>query len=599
MALTPHKDYESYVSEAKAKGERVVPKSTWNNSDSFKPASPESSSPSDVSSATVSGLRADRDETGALRKSDTMELIGNAGAGLDSLDVRRFSTGDSRTILYDDVTGSVYATGNWSDVDRNEAAWVDSRGQRFKGWGSRYGSDESENSLYSLKSSGDISMEDKKAGQNMLAVFGSGSAPQPGTAAFQDWVREEISRSAQLQAEGNTYDPTTGQFGDGTDYGHYGQISVSDWVKLGRPDSIGGHTLDSGMLESAAKYTDSQLAGSSSFIRTMDTEQRKSGIEKSLGSTGAKIFNIAAPVAAGFLGPGSAVTAKLLTAGTSAYSASGGDWGQVKNAVAIEAGTQLATAAITAATAGVGGAVASGVGGVAGATAGSAASGAATGAISSFGSATSRGLLTRLFTGNEDSGMWRGIANQTAMGASTGAIVGGVGRFVGTDSSGIADSRLSGADVGKWQTGVSGALFDAALRGSTAYGVNRLFGTDQETSVIDAATIALGAFGTSASEAAVNRAEWQKSNPDKVYPGGFVRGGTAASSSSRETSLWPGGGRGVRGYVGRLQMESPIVQFGIGSYGVASGLFRRQNKTPADRISRPGGYRMNWNSQLV
>ena len=491
--------------------------------------------------ATTGSLRRDTDSsTGGLRVTDTMELLGNAGAGRDRLDAGAFEAGSGRTLLYDDVTGSVYATSNWDDVSRNEQAWVDSRGLRFRGWAVAYGTEGADSesaALYNLKSVDEIDYTArKKGGQNMLAAFGDASVPEAGTAEFQDWVRKEVTVAGLAQAYGNTYDSTTGKFGKGTDMGQYGFISAEDWLASGRKTSgiAGAHSLSLGEEQLAALESMSDeevLATYGGGFFTSDTKRRKSGIEKTFGATGAKIANIVVPAVAGML-PGGVVTGSLaqtVMAGAQAYAATGGDWEAVAKEAVINIGVQAASAALTAATAGLGSgatavanaANAARTGGMAlaGSYAAAAGWGAARGAISAAGATLADSALRRVTYGSDfdgqlsTSGILKGAARGGAMGAITGAITASAGKFFQTSPEAIGQNRWAAANVpgapaalsaDAWQTGVSGMLFDAGLRGGSAYGVQRLFGIEAGQAGLAASAAVLASFAESAADVKAN-----------------------------------------------------------------------------------------------
>lgn len=547
------------------------------------------------SEATAGELRRDTDSgTGGLRATSTMELLGNAGAGRDRIDVGAFDAGSGRTLLYDDVTGAVYATSNWDDVSRNEQAWVDSRGLRFRGWAVAYGSegvgDESE-ALYNLQSVDEIDYTArKKGGQNMLAAFGDASVPQAGTAEFQDWVRKEVTVAGMAQAYGNTYNPTTGKFGKGTDMGQYGFISAKDWLESGRRTSgiAGAHSLSLGEDQLAALESmsdDEVLATYGGGFFTSDTKRRKSGIEKSLGSTGAKIANIVVPAVAGML-PGGVVLGSLAQtgmAGAQAYAATGGDWDTVAKEMGISVGVQAASAALAAATAGLGSGAAAAANAANAAKAGglslassyaaTAGWGAVRGAISAAGATLADSALRRVTYGSDfdgrlsTSGILKGVARGGAIGAITGAINSSAGKFFQTSPEAIGQNRWAAANLpgapaalsaDSWQTGVSGMLFDAGLRGGSAYGVQRLFGVDPEQAGLAASMSILASFAESSSDVRSNE-----------LSGGTGRGDSAAAA---------GAGFQFGGFWNRFANQfGPAYAVRAGTRGVSAGIGRVQS----------------------
>ena len=172
----------------------------------------------------------------------------------------------------------------------------------------------------------------------MLAVFGDGRTPAPGTEEFQEWIRGEVATSSLLQANEHRYNPETGKFGKhGTDYGRYGSITVADWVKLGKPDRIGSHGVNPKQLEKLRAMSDGELERSGAgVIYTTDVQTRRSGIQKVLGRDGAPIVGVAGAAIATYFGmPFLAAGIMAATQGAQTYAATHGDWERALQGAAI------------------------------------------------------------------------------------------------------------------------------------------------------------------------------------------------------------------------------------------------------------------------
>ena len=438
MPLTPHKTYDEYKKEHLGAGRSsstLVSQAQWSGGSSSGSSGSSGEAGSGQDSFEVSGAESLGSNDSTFEVSGRMREVGQTGAGQAAISgsiLSSLQTNEDDVILYDQATGKLYATNDWRDVKWNWDALVDrNTGQRQRVIGAT-GTD----SGLSLSTGGGM----KPGGIDLILGYGE-TAPEPGTEAFQDWVRKKYREGMLGQAMSHQYDPETGSTGTG--YGGYGYVTFSDWVEMGRPDKIGNDTIVGLSDEDRSRLdtmSDEEVASLGGGFVVQDQENRSHGIESALNSVGSlwgdRNFGHEAMRIAGQLSaiPVFGSVASLFTDPILAYEAArdsgAGTSGALKEAGKAEIGAgfdlvieaaQLAIVIGSLALAPFsGGASLVVTGAVVGAMAGAA------------GSAAKQGVHTTIYGGYDEGALWNAMGEGAATGAVSGALQ-GLGYAAGMD----------------------------------------------------------------------------------------------------------------------------------------------------------------------
>ena len=235
-----------------------------------------------TSAAVVGEEAAKRNRSGGVSVTGSMREVGTLDAGIQGtldIDPGAYGLKPGEALLYDDVSGRLYATAKWNDVKHNAAAWVNPEGERFRGYVGKSSKSKADEPVYNLN-----------ANIRPFQVAAFGEAPEPGTEEFQKWLGDQFKEGVRQQAAQNRFDPEKGSTGTG--FGAYGSITVRDWVELGRPKHVSRDTIlfdtIGASYEELSEISDEDLiarAGDES-IMTVDQYDRSHGVEKSLNKLG-------------------------------------------------------------------------------------------------------------------------------------------------------------------------------------------------------------------------------------------------------------------------------------------------------------------------
>jgi len=433
--------------------------------------------PADSSAGLVAGSQS-AEQIAAVVERDTefrvtgdMEEIGQTAAGLDRLDASLLRSLDSEgtgALLYDDVTGKLYRTTDWGDVQKNADSLVDRSGERQRVFGINRKEDrETEEYSYVVR--------------NVSAAFGTDvvvglgeKIPELGSQAFAEWAEKKFYEGQYAQASSHRW--TKEHKSTGTGYGGYGSISVADWIELGRPKKLGTDTIMG--LDSWREKTEGLSAedvNPDALIMTVDQEERSHGIEKGLNKIGKAVGydrlgrdfghmmenfdKYGAPMGMDMVG-------KTYVRMTDAYNrsrdlghSSGGAFkeaGKAGGYAAVESTIDTAQEALIAASVATGGA------GLVGAVALGALVGAAAGYV---GGALKYGVHSTLYGGYDSGDQLKQAEKAGAAGAISGAV------------SGFSQSMLPGAGQGSWG-GFGEHAFQTAGKMALKAGESYVVGTE-------------------------------------------------------------------------------------------------------------------------
>ena len=470
--------------------------------------------PADSSPSLVAGSQS-AEQIAAVVERDTefrvtgdMEEIGQTAAGLDRLDaslLRSLDPEGTGALLYDDVTGKIYRTTDWGDVQKNADSLVDRSGERQRVFGINRKED---------RETGEYSY----AVRNVSAAFGTDvvvglgeKIPELGSQAFAEWAEKKFYEGQYMQASSHRW--TKEHKSTGTHYGGYGSISVADWIELGRPKKLGTDTImgwDSWREKTEGLSVED--VNPNALLMTVDQEERSHGIEKGLNKIGGAVGydrlgrdfghtmeNL------GELGVvptlGLSIIGKTYASMTDAYNQSR-DLGHSSGGALKEAGKAggyaVAESAIDAAQVVlVAAAVATGGATLAGAVALGALAGAAAGYV---GGALKYGAHSTLYGGYDSGDQLKQAEKAGAAGAISGAV------------SGFASYMLPGAGQGSWG-GFGEHAFQTAGKMALNAGESYVVGTEvygmsghdaSQAALHSAITVPVSSF---AAQAAAPRAE--------------------------------------------------------------------------------------------
>lgn len=191
-------------------------------------------------------------------------------------------------ILYDDVTGKLYATNDWSDVQKNWDSLVDSTtGQRQKLFGISSRTVGGENQYYAhhVKKTKPFGV-DVTVGYNEVI-------PEAGTEEFQDWVNKKFYEGVEEEKAQHVWTQESGWGGNKPGYGDYFSISYEDWMSIGAPRKHGDLRLDFGggskeknreiqqnLIDAEGRVNPNFMLGGANF------EDESHGVTKILNSVG-------------------------------------------------------------------------------------------------------------------------------------------------------------------------------------------------------------------------------------------------------------------------------------------------------------------------
>lgn len=233
-----------------------------------------SSGPEVAAADPASGTNHAKDTRGKteFQVTDSMVEIGQVSAGLSGGIGGIRSKTEGAAVLYDDVTGKIYETTKWKDLDRNRNYLVDAQGRRQRIAGYASGDAEGTYSIYN---------KGKPGTQWVLAGYNE-DIPEAGTQEFQEYVAKKFETSAISQATGNrvTLDEDGKYIAPRTELGQFASISASDYIKLGKPRKFGN--FDTNKL---SEMSDEELMAQGGLI-LQDTKDRSHGIEKALNKVG-------------------------------------------------------------------------------------------------------------------------------------------------------------------------------------------------------------------------------------------------------------------------------------------------------------------------
>lgn len=469
--LSGHRNYAEYKAEHEKlhPGVAALSESVWSNGSS-----------GEASTSGSGGTNTAEDTRGqtTFRVTGSMTEIGTTEAGRTGrLDLSGVSAvGEGAVVLYDDATGKLYQTTEWSDVKRNGNYIVD-RGtgnrQRIAGYATYAGEEEG----YSIQG------HSQPGAMWVLAGYEE-EIPEAGTEEFQEYVSSKFEAAVIGQLRQNQYsvDEDGHLKKPGTDLGQWASISASDYIKLGRPGKVGNMSMSK-----YAEMSDEQLLAEG-VLYSQDTKRRSHGLEKTLnkigGNLGTNTFRVIRDLGkipiAGDL--------NLLTHAVKindAYSQAR-EMGQGTSRALHQAGKQgiisyaemniaaLKTAIIAGTTVATGGATTP--------LAVSVLAGAAAGAATEFGGAMANYGVTRAVTGARLGGTSNAIeaaGKASAVGAITGAVSAGAARVLGPGvnlSRGLNPATAAQEFLGP---GSFSRIASSTVRGAASYGANRMvYGSD-------------------------------------------------------------------------------------------------------------------------
>lgn len=585
----------------------------------------ESSEPSEIVNTAAHAEAVLGRESKPFAVTGSMEEVATVGAGQSSLSsdiVGQYADGNA--LLYDSVTGKLYRTENWRDVQRN--------------WDKIIGRDGQLQKVIGVTGSGEIKRAGKAGVGGIDIVMGyNETLPEAGTAEFDAEIGKRAEEAIIGFASRNQYDPEKGYIR--SSQGQYGSITAKDWVELGRPKVVGNDTILG--YDEYSGYTDEQLTSmGDTLLFTQDRKNRSHGVEKALNNVG-KIFGDdnfgheflrtmsdlgSIPILGDifidpYLKPIQAYEdARDMGLSSSEAARQAGKAGiQAVGDGIISALKTAAAVAVTAATGGFGAPVAVALGGLTGAATGYAGSLASSGLQRSlygsgnavYGTLGGKGAFgARLGASVEDTGdILKGAEKAGAMGAITGA-AGTLGaRLFPTGGEGLSGSGTTGgsfwesfksslspfaageslkqgfADIPGWASANSEKLLSGALRGGAQYfGTKAVFKKDFDEGLRkDDWRLAMGAISTGMSANPYELASVAKEHPLAVAAAEGARVGfssplgafgAAFNELMAETDLGiPYGdfiGGAVRGTLGRGTATREFAQAAMGSGAAAS-----------------------------
>ena len=546
-----------------------------NRSDRVALGDAQKKEPADSSPSLVAGSQS-AEQIAAVVERDTefrvtgdMEEIGQTAAGLDRLDASLLSSLDSEgtgALLYDDVTGKLYRTTDWADVQTNADSLVDRSGERQRVFGINRKEDrETEEYSYAVRN------VSRAFGTDVVVGLGE-KIPELGSQAFAEWAEKKFYEGQYSQASSHRW--TKEHKSTGTGYGGYGSISVADWIELGRPKKLGTDTIMG--LDSWREKTEGlsvEDVNPNALLMTVDQEERSHGIEKGLNKIGKvvgydrlgrdfghmmeNIDKYGGPLTGGTVG----LITKTYTSMTDAYNrsrdlghSSGGalkEAGKAGGYAAVESTIDTAQVALVAAAVVTGGATLAGavaLGALAGATAGY------------VGGALKYGAHSTLYGGYDSGDQLKQAEKAGAAGAISGAV------------SGFSSYMLPGAGQGSWG-GFGEHPFQTAGKMALKAGESYVIGTEVHgMSGHDAAQAALQSaimvpISSFAAQAAAPRAEgesfWsgnrftrETAQGEAFSPGPVQRKSPYAAALPDGTSVLGKLGNGIRAFREEVALRS-------------------------------------------
>ena len=232
---------ETYAGMSEEKLRKVL-----RNSDEYKARS-SSSGASGCGSSGGSIVHRDRgnkfDRSG-MKEIRTTETGITDRIDLGSADQERLAKAREKgaAILYDDATGKLYATSDWSAVEKNWDSLVDiNSGQRQKLFGISSRTDEKGNSQYYAHHA----KKTKPFGVDVTVGYNE-VIPEAGTEEFQNWVNNKFYEGVAAEKAEHRWTQEEGWGGNKPGFGDYFSVSYEDWMAAGAPRKVGGMKIQFG-----------------------------------------------------------------------------------------------------------------------------------------------------------------------------------------------------------------------------------------------------------------------------------------------------------------------------------------------------------------
>jgi len=531
-----------------------------------------------------------------------MEEIGTTGTGItDSIDLgsadqEKLAKAREKgaAILYDDVTGKLYATSDWSAVQKNWDSLVDvNSGQRQKLFGiSQRTNDKGEAELYTQHAK-----KTKPFGVDVTVGYNE-VIPEAGTEEFQDWVNKKFSEGVEAEKAEHRWTSEEGWINGKPGHGDYFSVSYEDWMAKGAPRKVGGMRIQFGgeskeenreirqnLIDAEGRFDpDFMLGGanyedeSHGFTKTLDTIGSVWG-NSNFGENVMDFSNSLAEVP--ILGSLS-VANKLFLQPFAKYEAardagrSAGDaiheTGEYMLATSAKMGVEAVITAI--------GVVSSPF------TAGASLilAGAALGALNSAGSYAIDSVVYGGTYAEQNYGgdIWDATGKGAAMGAITAGVAMGANALVPNAAAGYYNVGGSGGlNVMSIPTNLS-SLTHAAIVGAGQYaGARIVYGADNAAALAQGVGGALSGYSHTKTAKDAQAQKFFEAHPEAAK---YLRGpsGAPASRSMLSGSAWGSSWSAFR----ELAAESPLTSWAVRGGTTDTGKFMKDARLQG--FNRPG-----------